>query len=150
MSDDSEDGQANAVLVIKFTTHFRLDEIEPRVNGTTTGYHQRNDELFDEIAQIDEEQRRRRQLGTEARKDITEHRYDFDEQEDRDENRHDCDDGGIHHRGLNFLAEPSGVFQVNRKSRHDFGKQTALFTSTHHTNIKPTENFGMLLQSFRK
>ena len=87
-------------------------------------------------------------FGAEAGEDFAENRDDFHQQEDGDADRHDRDDGGIHHGGFDLLAQARGIFQIGGKARQNFRQQTAFFTGGYHADIQAVENFGMLLQRF--
>jgi hypothetical protein len=90
------------------------------------------------------------QLRAEARIDVCEHGNHFHQQENGNADGHDGDNGGVHHRGFNFLAKAGRVFQVSRQPGEDFRQQTAPFTGCHHANIEAVKSLWMFLQGFGK
>ena len=106
--------------------------------------------MLDEFADSDHDLGGRGQFGAETRVNFLESRNNAHQEENRDDNGHDCNDGGVHQRGFDFFAEPLGVFQVGGQTRKNLRQQTALFAGAHHGNIQPVESLGMAYQRLRK
>ena len=98
------------------------------------------------LLRLDQIQRRRRQRGVEAGKDLAEHRHYLHQQEDRDQDRHDGHHRRVHHGRFDLLAEPGGILQISRQPGENLRQQAAFFTGGDHANVEPAERLGMLLQ----
>src|SRR4051794_22459872 len=105
MGDNAENWQFDAASIPELTANGRLDEIKPAVNRSAAGHQNQDKVMFNSIADVDEGLRRGGKVGAEAGEDFAEHGNDFDEEENRNENSHDCHNGRIHHGGLNLLTQ---------------------------------------------
>src|SRR5579862_326655 len=97
MGDGPKNREFNAISIPKGSAGGRLDEIEPSINSTAAAQQDQEDESLNEMAQVDKELSRGWQTGAKTLKDFTKHGDHFNEQENRDEDRHDRHDSGIHH-----------------------------------------------------
>src|SRR5262249_44796180 len=132
MGNVAEDGELDAARIPEFAAGLGLDEIEPAIDSAAHAEQDGNEPGLHDITQLDQELRRGWKLGTEAVKNIAEHRHDLDEQEDGDADGHDGHDTRIHHGGLDLAAQARGVFQVGGETGENFSEQTAFFTSADH------------------
>ena len=148
--DGAEDGELDAAGIPELPANGRLDEVKPGVNSATAGDENKDEVTFNEIADTNEALSRSGKFSAEAGEDFTENGDDFDEEENRDANRDNSDDDGIHHRGFDLLAQAVGIFKVGGQSAENFGEQTAFFTGCDHADIHPAEYFGMFLKRFGK
>src|SRR6267142_5052244 len=148
MGDDTKDGQLDAAGIPELPADGCLDEVKPDVNSATAGDEKEDEITLNETADINEALSWPGKFSAEAGEDFTENGDDFDEEENRDANRHNGDDDRIHHRGFDLLAQAIGIFKIGREAGENFGEQTAFFTGRHHADIHPAEYFWMFLKRF--
>ena len=150
VGDGAKDRQADPIAIPELAAESGLDEIEPAIDHAAAAQQDEDQELSDKVAEVDQVLRRGRERGAKVGEDFAEHRHNFHQQENGDENRHHGYHRRVHHGGFDFFAEAGGVFQINGQARQDFGQQTALFAGRHHAGVEPAECPGMLLQSIRE
>ena len=102
----------------------------------------------DEIAEIDEELRRRREFRAEILEDFAKDRHDPHNQEGGDRKRDADDDDRIGHRRFDFLAQSRAGFEEPGQPIQNLREQTAGFTRFHHADKQPVENARMFRDRF--
>ena len=96
-----------------------------------------------EVADVDQELRRRRQLRAEVLEDFAEDRNDLHDQEGGDRERDADDDDRIGHGRLHLLAQARARFEEAGQTIENFREQTAVFTGFDHADEKPIEDARM-------
>ena len=102
----------------------------------------------DEIADVDQELRRRRQFGAEILEDFAEDRDNPHDQEGGNREGDANDDDRIGHGRFDFLAQSGAGFEEAGQPVENFGQQTAVFTRFHHADKKPIEDTRMFRDRF--
>src|SRR4029077_2079856 len=116
VSDDTKDGQLDSARIPELPADGRLDEIHPAVNSAAASDKDKNKVTFDNVADVNEGLSWRGEFSAETGKDFAEHRHNFDQEENGDQDRHDGHDSRIHHGGLDLLTRALGIFEIGGQS----------------------------------
>ena len=150
MRDRAEDWEGDTPGIPEPAAGGRLEEIEPAPDGGGQASGENEEEPLEDVAQVDEELGRSRQLGSETRVDLAKDGDDFQQQENGDADRDHGDRCRIHHRRLHFFAESRRVFEIGGGASEDLREQTAAFAGADHRDVEAIEDLGMFGERFGK
>ena len=101
-----------------------------------------------EIADVDQELRRRGKLGAEVLEDFAEDRHDFHDQEGGDGKGDADDDDRVGHGRLHLLAQAGARFEEAGQPVENLREQTAMLTGFHHADEEAIEHARMFRDRF--
>ena len=101
-----------------------------------------------ELADVDQELRRRGKFGAEILEDFAEDRDDFNDQESRDGKGNADDDDRISHGRLDLLAQACAGFEKAGQTIQNLREQSAVFACFDHAHKQSIEHARMLRDRF--